>query len=103
MKQKKLTNKQVRYLRGLGHHLSPVAIVGQNGVTEQVLASIEEALTVHELIKIKIQDSASADRQQSAETIAGKTGAALVQLLGRKVLLYKANKDIKADKRIALP
>lgn len=102
MKQKKLTNKQVRHLRGLGHHLSPVVMVGQNGVTEQVLASINEALAAHELIKIKIQDSASADRRQSAETITGKTGAALVQLMGRKVLLYKANKDIKADKRITL-
>ncbi len=102
MKKKKISNKQIRHLRGLGHHLSPVAIVGQNGVTEKVLASIEEALAAHELIKIKIQDSASANRQQSAETIAGKTGAALIQLLGRKVLLYKANKDLKADKRIAL-
>ena len=102
MKQKKLTNKQVRYLRGLGHHLSPVAMVGQNGLTDKVVASIDEALTTHELIKIKIQDGASANRQESAENIASKTGGSLVQLLGRKVLLYRANKDIKADKRIAL-
>jgi RNA-binding protein len=103
MKQKKLSNKQIRYLRGLGHHLSPVAMVGQNGITDKVLASIDEALSVHELIKIKIQDGASANRQESATSIATKTGAALVQLLGRKVLIFRHNKDIKKDKRISLP
>ncbi len=102
MKQKKLNNKQIRHLRGLGHHLSTVAIVGQNGLTDQVIASIDEALTAHELIKIKIPDSATADRQQTAESIAAKTKGTLVQVLGRKVLVYRLNKDIKKDKRVAL-
>ncbi len=102
MKQKKLSNKQVRHLRGLGHHLSTVVIVGQHGLTEKVIASIDEALDAHELIKIKIPDSASANRQETAAEIVAKTGGALVQLLGRKVLLYRGNKDIKKDKRVSL-
>ena len=53
MKQKKLSSKQVRYLRGLGHHLSPVAIIGQHGLTEQVVKAVDEVLLTHELVKIK--------------------------------------------------
>ena len=103
MKQKKLSSKQIRHLRGLGHHLSPVAMIGQHGLTKEVTASIEEALKAHELIKIKIQTTASVDRHEAADDVAAKTKATLVQVLGKTILLYRANKDIKADKRITLP
>ncbi|MBI5556170.1 MAG: ribosome assembly RNA-binding protein YhbY [Deltaproteobacteria bacterium] len=103
MKKKSLSSKQISYLRGLGHHLAPVAMIGQNGLTTEVLDSIKAVLTAHELIKIKIQNTASIERHEAAESVAGQTGATLVQVIGGIVLLYKANKDIRADKRIVLP
>ncbi|MCB2180998.1 MAG: ribosome assembly RNA-binding protein YhbY [Desulfobulbaceae bacterium] len=103
MKQKKLSSKHIRYLRGLGHHLSPLAMIGQHGLTKQVLAAVDEVLQTHELVKIKIQYDSPSDRQNIAEKVAAQTGAALVQTLGKTALLYRANKDKKADKRIVLP
>jgi RNA-binding protein len=102
-KKKSLTSKQISYLRGLGHHLAPVAMIGQHGLTDEVLAAINAVLTAHELIKIKIQNTAAIDRHEAAESVAGRTGAMLVQVIGRSILLYRPNKDIRPDKRIVLP
>jgi len=93
-----LTGKQRRHLRGLGHHLEPVVIVGQSGVTEGVIAAVEQALNDHELIKVKIHEGPE-DRHEAAEKLAQSTGAELAQLLGRTVLLFKKRKeDSKFDK-----
>jgi RNA-binding protein len=83
-----LTGKQRRHLRGLGHHLEPVVIVGQSGVTEGVIAAVEQALADHELIKVKIHEGPE-DRHEAAEKLAQSTGAELAQLLGRTALLFK--------------
>jgi RNA-binding protein len=93
-----LTGKQRRALRAMGHHLEPVVIVGQNGVTEGVIAAIEQALYDHELIKIKIAEGPE-DRHEAAERLAEATGAELAQLLGRTALLFKKRAvDSKFDK-----
>ena len=55
-----LSTKQKQFLKGLAHHLSPVVMLGGNGLTEGVLAEIDNALNHHELIKVKI---AGADRE----------------------------------------
>lgn len=83
-----LTGKQRRTLRAMGHHLQPVVIVGQAGVTEGVIAAIEQALHDHELIKVKIAEGPE-DRHEAAERIAQATGAELAQLLGRTALFFK--------------
>jgi RNA-binding protein len=83
-----LTGKQRRHLRGLGHHLEPVVLVGQSGVTEGIIAAVEQALKDHELIKVKINEGPE-DRHEGAEKLAQGTGSELVQLLGRTVLLFK--------------
>ncbi len=49
-----LNKKQIQYLKSLAHHLNPVVMIGNNGLTEGVLAEIEQSLSYHELIKIKI-------------------------------------------------
>ncbi|MCK9294593.1 MAG: ribosome assembly RNA-binding protein YhbY [Desulfobulbaceae bacterium] len=103
MKKKLLTGKQKSYLRGLGHHLVPIAMIGQNGLTKEVLAAINAVLAAHELVKIKVQNTAAIDRHEAAESVAGQTGAQLVQVIGRSILLYKANQDMRPEKRIILP
>ncbi|AKF79813.1 RNA-binding protein [Myxococcus fulvus] len=87
-----LTGKQRRHLRALGHHLEPVVIVGQSGVTEGVIAAVEQALHDHELIKVKINEGPET-RQEAAARLAEGTSAELAQLLGRTALLFKKRKE----------
>ncbi|OJH37126.1 ribosome assembly RNA-binding protein YhbY [Cystobacter ferrugineus] len=93
-----LTGKQRRQLRALGHHLEPVVIVGQAGVSEGVIAAVAQALHDHELIKVKINEGPE-DRHEAAEKLVQGTGAELAQLLGRTVLLFKKrDEDSKFEK-----
>lgn len=87
-----LTGKQRRQLRALGHHLEPVVILGQQGVTEGIIAAVEQALDDHELIKIKINEG-PADRKIAATQIAEATESLLAQVLGRTALLYRPNPE----------
>ena len=83
-----LTGKQRRELRALGHHLEPVVIVGQSGVSEGIIGAVNQALHDHELIKVKINEGPE-ERHEAAEKLAQGAGAELVQLMGRTVLLFK--------------
>lgn len=87
-----LTGKQRRALRAVGHHLEPVVIVGQSGVTEGVLGAVSQALADHELIKVKINEGPET-RHEAAARMAEGTGAELVQLLGRTALLFKKREE----------
>lgn len=85
-----LTGKQRRALRALGHHLEPVVLIGQAGITEGVIGAIQQALHDHELIKVKITPD---ERKESAAELATASGSELVQVLGRSVLLYRPRKE----------
>nr|WP_320050697.1 ribosome assembly RNA-binding protein YhbY [uncultured Desulfuromonas sp.] len=92
-----LSGKQNRYLRGLGHHLNPVVLIGKEIVSQGVLNSVEEALDQHELIKIKLLESCLADRKEVAEQLAQTTGGQIVQILGRTILLFRATEESKIE------
>ncbi len=85
----KLTGKQVRFLRGLGHHLQPVVMIGREELSDRVLAAVEKALDDHELIKIKLQEGCLMDRSDAATSLAQQSGAAVAQILGRTILLFR--------------
>ncbi|MCB9794198.1 MAG: ribosome assembly RNA-binding protein YhbY [Alphaproteobacteria bacterium] len=95
-----LTGKQRRYLRGLGHHLSPVVRVGQAGLTEALEAKTAAELENHELIKVKVGDGADDSPKSAAEHLAQACDAALVQVLGGTALLYRPREK---DPEIRLP
>lgn len=95
-----LSGKQRRYLRGLGHELKPVVQVGKGGVDDGLVAAVDQALTDHELIKIKIGDNAGVERHEAADTLAQRTRSEVAQVLGYTVLLYRPDPD---DPKIALP
>jgi RNA-binding protein len=89
-----LTQEQKKQYKSIGHHLKPVLMVADNGLTEGVLAEFERALSDHELIKIKLN---ILDREQRLETIAQlcKAGRAdLVQVIGKMALLYRKNPQV---------
>lgn len=96
----KLTEAQKRHLKGLAHHLNPVVMVGQNGLSDGVIAEMGVALDVHELIKVKLS---AGDRDLRAALIDGllqATGASLVQRIGNVAVLFRRNPK---KPRIALP
>ncbi len=95
-----LTGKQKRYLRSEAHHLDPIFQVGKGGVNDHMLKSISEALEVRELLKVSILTNNTDDKHEVAEELAQGTGAELVQLIGKTVILYKESTE---NKRIVLP
>ena len=95
-----LTGKQRRHLRGLGHALAPVVLIGKEGISEAFVAAVDQALADHELIKVKVLETAELDRHEAADQLAGKTGGQVAQVLGRTILLYRARPE---DPAITLP
>jgi len=102
-KKTTLNSRQQRFLRSLAHHLPVKATVGKEGITDQVLNSLNEVIDANELVKIKLQENFPHDRKEGGKLLATETGTALVQVIGRMVILYRGNDDLPIDKRIDLP
>ena len=94
---KPLTGKQVRQLRGLGHHLNPVVMIGRNDISDEITRVTDQALEAHELIKVKLQEGCDLDRKEAARLLAEATGSAVVQVLGRTILLYRPSEKNRID------
>ena len=84
-----LTGKQARFLRGLGHNLRPTVMLGRDEISETVVAALNDGLIAHELVKVKLQEGCLLDRREAAEKLAAATGAAVAQILGKTILLYR--------------
>lgn len=95
-----LSPGQKRHLRGLGHALDPVVLIGQQGLTDAVVAEAGQALDAHELIKVRARVGDRKLRAGIFATLADRTGAALVQTIGNVGLFYRKNKKLS---RILLP
>lgn len=94
-----LSTKQKQYLKGLAHHLNPVVMLGGNGLTEGVLAEIDNALSHHELIKVKVAGADRETQQLIIDAIIRETQAEAVQTIGHVVVLYRESEE----KKITLP
>lgn len=95
-----LSESQKKYLRGLGHKLNPVILVGDAGLSESLLAEFESTLSHHELIKVSFRVGDRDVRDDMIKTLTATSGAALVQRVGNMALLYRENPD---KRRIRLP
>lgn len=84
-----LTSKQKRHLRGLGHHLKPIVMVGKDQISDRLLATVDEALTVHELIKVKLQEGCDLPRTEVAQMLSAQSASEVVQILGKTILLFR--------------
>jgi len=98
-----LTNSQKKYLRGHGHHLTPLVYIGKEGLAESVIDAVDTALSTHELIKVKIVNTSSVGKHEAAEIVPQRTGSSLVQLIGKTLLLYRKNPKKKKEQRFKLP
>jgi RNA-binding protein len=88
-----LSGKQRRHLRALGHSLRPIVQVGKDGVTEALIAAVDQALADHELIKVKVGENADLAREDAAAALAEATHSEVAQVLGYTLLLYRPDPD----------
>ena len=88
-----LTERQRKYLRGLGHALNPVLLIGQHGMTPAVIAEAKRALHDHELIKVKFRGAERDARDTGLAELATATESILVQRIGHTALYYKRRND----------
>jgi RNA-binding protein len=90
---KKLTNSQIKFLKGIAHGLKPVIIIGANGITDSLTEELESSLSHHELLKIKIASGEREDRKEIIHYLQEQTGAHLVQSIGKIFVLFRQNKE----------
>lgn len=88
-----LSRSQIKHLVSLAHHLKPVIMVGQHGVTENLLKELEIALDHHELVKIKIAGEDRGSRQQMIQQLCEASGAQTVQAIGKTLTLFRRNRQ----------
>ena len=88
-----LSERQRRYLRGLGHALNPVLLVGSAGMTPAVIAEAKRALHDHELVKVKFRGAEREARDAGLAALATATDSTLVQKIGHTALYYKRRID----------
>ncbi len=96
-----MTSKQRAYLKSLAMTMDPVLQIGKGGLTPELTAAIAEALAARELIKINVLQNCEWEASDLAQTAAERTRSDVVQVIGRKIVLYREGKDDK--KKIELP
>lgn len=87
-----LTGKQKRFLRSEAHHLNAIFQVGKDGVSNNQISGIHDALEAQELIKVKLLDTCPDDTYTVALEISAQTKAEVVQIIGHTIVLYKSSK-----------
>jgi RNA-binding protein len=87
-----LSTERKKHLRSLGHGLKPVVTVAGKGLSDNVVAELDRALSDHELIKVKLQIEDRDERQTLAEQIATQLNTEIAQTIGKIVLLYRPAK-----------
>lgn len=97
-----MTSKQRAYLKGLAMTMDPIFQIGKSSVTPEITAAIAEALDARELIKITVLKNCLDDGQSIAQVLAERTHSEVVQVIGKKIVLYKPAKDEK-KRKIELP
>ncbi|MDO5406216.1 MAG: ribosome assembly RNA-binding protein YhbY [Eubacteriales bacterium] len=97
-----MTSKQRSYLKGLAMTMDPIFQIGKSSVTPELTAAIAEALEARELIKITVLKNCLDDGRSIAEVLAERTHSEVVQVIGKKIVLYKPAKD-PAKRKIELP
>ena len=97
-----MTSKQRSYLKGLAMTMDPIFQIGKSSVTPELTAAIAETLEARELIKITVLKNCLDDGRSIAEVLAERTRSEVVQVIGKKIVLYKPAKD-EAKRKIVLP
>ena len=96
-----MTTKQRAYLKSLAMTMDPIFQIGKNSMSPELTQAVKEALDARELIKISVLKNCADDPKELAAMMAERTHARVVQVIGKKIVLYKEGKD--KNKKIQLP
>ncbi|EET61536.1 RNA-binding protein, YhbY family [Marvinbryantia formatexigens DSM 14469] len=96
-----MTSKQRAYLKSLAMTMEPIFQIGKSSLTPENTKAIQEALDARELIKVSVLQNCTDDPKEIAQMMAERTRSQVVQVIGKKIVLYKEGKDEK--KKIVLP
>ena len=97
-----MTTKQRAYLKGLAMNIDPIFQCGKSSITPEFIAAVTEALEKRELIKISVLQNCADDPKELGIMIAERTRAQLVQVIGKKIVIYKQAKE-ERNRKIELP
>lgn len=93
MSSKSLSKEARLALKARAHHLDPVVMVGQKGLTEAVIRETDTALRAHELIKVRVFGDEREERLAVCEALCAAVDAQLVQHIGKLLVLYRKNEE----------
>lgn len=96
-----MTTKQRAYLKSLAMTMDPIFQIGKNSMTPELTRAVDEALEARELIKVSVLQNCADDPKELASMLAERTRSQVVQVIGKKIVLYKEGKNEK--KKIQLP
>ena len=97
-----MTSKQRAFLKGLAMELTPVLQIGKGGLTPEVTEAVREAMENRELIKLGVLKNCSDDPREIGQILSERTHSELVQVIGKKIVLYKDAKEPE-KRKILLP
>ena len=95
-----LTGKQRSYLKSVAHNLDPIFQLGKNGLTENFVKQVDDALNAREIVKISVLKNNVLDPTDVAVELVQRLNAEFVQSIGRRFVIYRESKD---NKTIMLP
>ena len=95
-----MTSKQRAYLKSLAMKIDPIFRIGKDSISPELIEGVREAIDARELIKIAVLQNCMDDQKEVAQTLAERTRSELVQVIGKKIVLYKESRD---HKKIQLP
>ncbi len=95
-----MTSKQRSYLKGLAMNIEPIFQIGKSSLTPEVVEAVSESFNTHELIKVSVLKNCFDDPKMIAQALGERTRSEVVQVIGKKIVLYKKNKD---NPKIELP
>lgn len=95
-----MTSKQRAYLKSLAMEMDPVVNIGKASITPELVIAVDEAISKRELIKLSVLKNCIDDPKELANVIAERTHSEIVQVIGKKIVLYRKNKE---KPRIELP
>lgn len=88
-----LTSKQRARLRAYANPMETILQIGKDGINEQLIIQVDDALTARELIKLRVLENAPLSAREAAEELAQKTSSEGIQVIGTRFVLYRRNQD----------
>ena len=95
-----MTSKQRAYLRSLANSVTAILQIGKNGINDNLIKQVDDALEARELIKVSVLETAPEEKRILAEDLASSPNSILVQIVGNKITLYRARKK---NSKIVIP